>query len=231
MARIKFGMMMTDARGKLGGQVFTKTRSGATVRTKVTPVNPKTSFQGSVRNSFANISRQWSLLDNEQRAGWNAAVGEYAKTNVFGDTYLPSGKSLFQQINNNMSTAGSSLIHTVPASRQTTLFEFSEAFVNNTTGEVDLSIVIPAPIPASCRVVIEATASNSQGRYNFSGQYRQFAVLPGNAIPAPDVLYGLYVAKFGIPVRDRKISFRVYTIDNVSGLASPRATQDAIVTV
>ena len=229
MARIKFGMMMTDARGKLGGQVFTKTRSGATVRTKVTPVNPKTSFQGSVRNAFANISRQWALLDPEDRNGWNAAVGEYAKTNVFGDTYLPSGKSLFQQINNNLSTAGASLVQTVPASRQTTLFDFTEANVNSASGELDIIVFIPAPIPASCRVVIEATANNSPGRYNFSGQYRQFAVVPGSAIPDPDVLYNMYVSKFGTPIRDRKISFRVYTIDNVSGLASPKATQDAIV--
>lgn len=45
MAKIKFGMMMTDARGKLGGQVFSKNRSGSYVRTKVTPVNPQTTTQ------------------------------------------------------------------------------------------------------------------------------------------------------------------------------------------
>lgn len=228
MARIKFGMMMTDARGKLGGQVFTKTRSGATVRTKVTPVNPKTSFQGSVRNAFANISRRWALLDAEERNGWNAAVGEYAKTNVFGDTYLPSGKSLFQQINNNLTTAGATVVDTVPASRQTTLFDFSSADVNLSDGEINLTISLTAPIPASCRVIYEATAPNSPGRYNFSGQYRQFAMAPGSALITADLLNNAYIAKFGVPPRDKKISFRVYTIDNVSGLASPRATQDAI---
>lgn len=228
MARIKFGMMMTDARGKLGGQVFTKTRSGATVRTKVTPVNPKTSFQGSVRNAFANISRRWALLDPEERNGWNAAVGEYAKTNVFGDTYLPSGKSLFQQINNNLTTVGATVVNTVPASRQTTLFDFTGAQLDVGTGDIILDIVLPAPVPASCKVVFEATAPNSPGRYNFSGQYRQFHTSSGATLPSASVLYGLYVAKFGAPARDKKVSFRVYTIDNVSGLASPRATQDAI---
>ena len=42
MAKIKFGMMMTDASGKLGGQVFSKNRGGSYVRTKVTPTNPQT---------------------------------------------------------------------------------------------------------------------------------------------------------------------------------------------
>ena len=66
MARIKFGMMMTDARGKLGGQVFTKTRSGATVRTKVTPVNLKSSAQALVRNRFGSLSQGWRGLSEEE---------------------------------------------------------------------------------------------------------------------------------------------------------------------
>ena len=34
MAKIKFGAMMVDASGKLGGQVFAKNRGGAYIRTK-----------------------------------------------------------------------------------------------------------------------------------------------------------------------------------------------------
>jgi hypothetical protein len=55
MAKIKFGMMMTDARGKLGGHVFSKNRSGAYVRTKVTPVNGQTTAQTGVRAIFGAI--------------------------------------------------------------------------------------------------------------------------------------------------------------------------------
>lgn len=54
MALIKFGMMMTDARGKLGGHVFTKARNGATIRTKVSPANPQTSAQSLSRSIFCN---------------------------------------------------------------------------------------------------------------------------------------------------------------------------------
>ena len=57
MAKIKFGMMMTDARGKLGGQVFSKNKGGAYVRTKVTPSNPQTIAQTTRRALFAAI---WS---------------------------------------------------------------------------------------------------------------------------------------------------------------------------
>lgn len=99
MAKIKFGMMMTDARGKLGGQVFSKNRSGAYVRTKVTPVNPQTSFQQANRSLLGNLSSAWSNLNQEQRLAWNSQVENWQKTNVFGDLNKPTGKNLFTGLN------------------------------------------------------------------------------------------------------------------------------------
>ena len=68
MAKIKFGMMMTDASGKLGGQVFSKNRGGSYVRTKVTPTNPQSTAQMSIRGIFASISSRWSSLTEAQRS-------------------------------------------------------------------------------------------------------------------------------------------------------------------
>lgn len=99
MAKIKFGMMMTDARGKLGGQVFSKNRSGAYVRTKVTPVNPKTSYQQENRSLLGQMSAGWSDLKETQRAAWNGAVSDWQKTNIFGDLQKPTGKNLYTSLN------------------------------------------------------------------------------------------------------------------------------------
>ena len=115
MARIKFGMMMTDARGKLGGHVFTKARSGATVRTRVTPVNGQTSAQGAVRSRFGSLSQSWSSLSEEQRIAWNSKASTVGKTNIFGDSYYPSGKNLYVAINTNILNAGGSAINIPPA--------------------------------------------------------------------------------------------------------------------
>lgn len=98
--KVKFGMMMTDGRGKLGGQVASKNRAGSYVRTKVTPVNPQTTYQQNVRANFGNVSQYWSGLTAEQVDAWNAAVGEWQSTDIFGDLRTPSGKNLFQKINN-----------------------------------------------------------------------------------------------------------------------------------
>ena len=115
MARIKFGMMMTDARGKLGGHVFTKAKSGATIRTKVTPLNPKTSAQSEARGALSANSQAWRTLTENQRLAWNSAAQEVSKTNAFGDTYFPSGKNYFTAVNNNLRNVGGAILVEPPA--------------------------------------------------------------------------------------------------------------------
>lgn len=99
MAKIKFGMMMTDARGKLGGQVFSKNRAGAYVRTKVTPVNPQTALQQEGRELLGSLSQAWGTLQQNEVDAWNQAVDEWKTTDVFGDIKKPTGKNLFVKLN------------------------------------------------------------------------------------------------------------------------------------
>lgn len=228
MARIKFGMMMTDARGKLGGHVFTKTRSGATIRTKVTPTNPQTSAQGTVRGLFGNLSRFWALLTLSEQLSWNGVVGEYKKTNAFGDQYQPSGKNLFQMVNTNLNTVGAPQTNTPPAGRGVLAFDNLAIEIIISSTQMALQVHLLDTPGSSDFIVIEATAPMSTGRFNFSGSYRQISVSQASHIPDDTELWNLYVAKFGIPLAGRKISFRVYTISTASGIASPRQTVDAL---
>ena len=228
MARIKFGMMMTDARGKLGGHVFTKTRSGATIRTKVTPTNPQTSAQGTVRGLFGNLSRFWALLTLSEQLSWNGVVGEYKKTNAFGDQYQPSGKNLFQMVNTNLNTVGAPQTNTPPSGRGVLAFDDLSADVLVISQELEITVNLLDAPGASDFIVIEATAPMSPGRFNFSGTYRQIYVGLASAIPNPQVMYSKYKNKFGEPLVGRKISFRVYTISSASGIASPRQTADTL---
>src|SRR5690606_37427563 len=100
MAKVKFGMMMTDARGKLGGQVFSKNRAGSFVRTKVTPANPNTEANRKARALFFEISQQWSSLSQQVRDSFDAAVQDWARTDIFGDLRNPTRKNLCQSLTN-----------------------------------------------------------------------------------------------------------------------------------
>ena len=223
MARIKFGMMMTDARGKLGGHVFTKAKSGATIRTKVTPLNPKTSAQSEARSALGANSQAWRTLSETQRLAWNSAAQEVSKTNAFGDTYFPSGKNYFTAVNNNLRNVGGSVILDPPA-----LVEMPGL----TSVDVDFDLVAEqldiAPfyvgVDTDIIMVCNATSGQSAGRYNFSGKYRKFIGFSLAGAPNNTALYDFYVLKFGVPSAGQKVSFEFYLVNQTTGQVSPRVT-------
>ena len=43
--KAKFGSFIVDGRGKVNGHVISKNRAGSYIRTKVTPVNPRSTAQ------------------------------------------------------------------------------------------------------------------------------------------------------------------------------------------
>lgn len=228
MALIKFGMMMTDARGKLGGQVFTKTRSGATIRTKVTPANPNTSAQSLARSRFGLISSEWRLLDEADRATWNSAVSNYSKTNIFGDTYLPSGKNLFVSLNSNLLSVGISSFMTAPLPVSVPSLLLTTAEVVVVDEEINLTYTGSEPGLGYSKV-IEATAPFSAGKYNFTGGFARISQWNGTSEPLPTGYYIDYVNKYGNPPPGTKIAFRACVIVNATGQKSPYSEVTTIV--
>ena len=228
MARIKFGMMMTDARGKLGGHVFTKAKSGATIRTKVTPLNPKTSAQSEARSALGANSQTWRLLTETQRLAWNSAAQEVSKTNAFGDTYFPSGKNYFTAVNNNLRNIGGDVLMNPPA-----LVEMPGL----TSVGVDFDLLAEqldiAPDylgnDADIVLVCNATSGQSAGRYNFSGKYRKFNGYALAGLPMNTLVYDNYVSKFGVPSAGQKVSFEFYLVNSTTGQVSPRVTTTVLI--
>lgn len=224
MAKIKFGMMMVDARGKLGGQVFSKNAGGAYVRTKVTPTNPNTSAQATARALFASISAGWSALTAAQRAAWNNAVASWAKTDIFGDLKNPTGKALYQRLNNQAQSAGLSAVTSVPAKAEmpddiVTAAQFGIAATTLTlTG---------ANTDASTQVMLFATPVVTDGTKFVKNRLRNIINFAGNADSAA-ADWTAYVNKFGAPSVGDKIFVGVkYVLSN--GQASPMQIVEATV--
>lgn len=201
MAKIKFGMMMTDARGKLGGQVFSKNRSGAYVRTKVTPVNPQTSFQQANRQLLGNLSSQWSSLSTEQRTAWNNTVEQWQKTNVFGDLAKPTGKNLFTGLNKNVLNffPGSDIMQVPPAKAELVPMAVASATFYVSTDNQLLIVLRGSELPGK-KVRVRATPPLSAGTSYVKNQLRDlgsaFTVSTENGI----VAQAAYIARFGTPL-------------------------------
>jgi hypothetical protein len=60
--KAKFEAIVTEGRGKLGGHVFSKIKSGAIVHTKVTPINRNTAFQAAIKSHLTLLSQGFRAL-------------------------------------------------------------------------------------------------------------------------------------------------------------------------
>lgn len=102
MAKIKFSALVSEMSGKLNGSVIARGKNYTTLRNRVIPVNVNTASQSAVRQIFASISKNWSLLTEEQRIAWNNAVSQWKGTGIFADELQLTGKALYQKLNNNL---------------------------------------------------------------------------------------------------------------------------------
>lgn len=228
MAKIKFGMMMTDARGKLGGQVFSKNRSGAYVRTKVTPVNPQTTFQQANRASLGALSSNWSALTEAQRSAWNEAAPQWEKTNVFGDLTRPTGKNLFTGLNK-VSTINfpGSAVQLVPPSKAE-LLPVVVASAIYAVGSETLTITFTASSEAGGTFQVRATPPVSQGTSFVKNLYRFIGVATRSGSTAT-MTSGELVARIGTVTAGDKIFIEIREVLTSGQLGVANAVQINIV--
>jgi hypothetical protein len=215
--KMKFGAIVVDGRGKIGGHVVSKNRAGSYLRTKVTPVNPNTAYQAAVRNRLSQLATAWAGLTAAQRLLWNNAVSAFKKTDIFGDIKNPTGFNLFQKLNNNLSRIGIAQINVPPLPVElptitTGVLVATNAGVMTVTFTVDPSI-------AATDVEIEATPALSPGISFVKSEFRVIGKMPVLAAHVADIA-ALYIAKFGaVGAVGQKVFIRMKQISKTTGQA------------
>ena len=222
--KIKWGALVVDGRGKLGGHVAAQNKGGSYLRTKVTPANPQTTFQTSIRSLFGSISQQWSALTAANITAWNAAVDSWKQTNIFGDIKLPSGKALFQRLNTQARAVEYSAMTSPPAKLEMVEGVLTDASLGITAETLTLT---GAYTGTDAKVVLSSSGSVSLGTTFVKNLLRQFNYQLGSTYVAADA-YTAYVARFGDPVIGQKIYIGVkYVLPN--GQASVRQSIQATI--
>lgn len=229
--KMKWGALVVDGRGKIGGHVASKNRSSAYLRTKVTPVNPQTGYQLGVRNLFTQLSQAWRGLDQSQRDSWNGAVGDFARTNVFGDPVNPTGFNLFQRLNNNLITIGGAQISVPPLPSAVGEVVASELSAEDGTVGESLSLTLTAAVPAGTAVKVFATAPQSAGKSFVKSEYRLIDVLDPAEI-TPVNLLTAYQDKFGSTGQaGQKIFVKTVAVNTTTGQQGTPSEVSAVVEV
>ncbi len=216
-ALIKMAHIVAEARGSIGGTVFSKNTYGAYLRAKVTPVNPSTVAQQISRNFMTTVAQTWRGITQLQRDLWNSSAVNFSRTNIFGDSVQLTGFNLFMRLNKNLLEIGGSQIADAPQPASVPGFE-SLSVAADTTLATMLATFAPA-IDASIDVQVFATAPLSAGKQFVKSEFRKIAVLTVADV-SPEDLAAAYVAKFGaLPPIGSKIFIGLKPTNNTTGQA------------
>ena len=191
--KLKFGAIVTDGRGKIGGHVASKNRAGAYLRTKVTPSNPNTVAQMQARSILASLSQRWQTLTESQRSGWNDAVKEWGTTDIFGDIKNPSGINLFVKLNANLLSISYPQLSDVPAKSEIPAVVVVGAVYRITTDTIE--ITFDSFLADGYVALVRATPKLSAGVSFVKSQFRVIGY--GNVSLGALSLAGAYSNKFG----------------------------------
>lgn len=100
MALVKFGPVVSDVRGSIGGTVFSRSRAGAFARIRTKPVFTPTTSRTHWQSAMAYVYAYWhDTMTNAKRIAWNTLGDNTDFTNALGDVYHPSGYNLFLRMN------------------------------------------------------------------------------------------------------------------------------------
>lgn len=226
MSLIKTGGGVAAISGKTGGTVYGRNKAGAYSRNWAKPVNPGTSRLTDVRSNFAAASAAYATLTLLQINAWAAYASLLTRTNRQGDSYTPSGRQMFMECYNNMSTVGQapltspSSITNVPA-----MTGIGAITLSVTAGAINVYSILDAtysiPSGGDGYVIVEAAPFHKVSVRNVNTGFRQVFIANGPDYPF-NIKAGVQ-AVFGSALQVGQIGdLRVRVIDELSGLGSTR---------
>ena len=228
MAKLVYGPIVSDARNKEGGVVFTKTRFGSMARRKVSPTQPRSSSQMNVRASFTALSKLWSdaTMDN-YRAAWIALADSYPVKDVFGQSQKLTGHQMFVRLNRALQTISVNPILPAPASLSVPYPGTLTLAKAGGPPITSLSVDVATPPTAAEKGVIFATSPQSPGRATAGAKFRKLKLINSLTTLPSDILPE-YITKFGAPPTGRKVFVRILFTNATTGAQS--LPSEAIIT-
>ena len=219
MAKIMFGAIATDARGKIAGVVYSKNAAGAYIRQKVSPTQSLTTRRGLVRARMTNLAKYWSAtLTPAQILAWNAFSKNNPVTDVFGRTQTLSGIQTFCRLNAQILNVSGTQIDDPPASL--TIEGITSITITSDASTPTLSLAFgPSPLAANVMLNVFATQQLPSGR-TFTKSFMRWIFSSAAAAATPSNILAAYTGKFGALVGGTKIGFLVNVVDSTTGAAT-----------
>ena len=158
MAVIKLGSVVSDIRGSVGDETYSRNQGGPFVRARVTPTDPSSFDQGLARQAVSDVSKAWSdTLTEAQRESWRTYAGIHRRPDRWGQPKHLSGYVWFLRSN-------------IPNSRWAQTIDFLEAPSEPPLGQLPFTFTAEAdgPIdPYFVRPVLEPNVKLFAGLWSY----------------------------------------------------------------
>lgn len=217
--KVTMGIIVSEARGKVSGNVFSKNKGGAIVRNRVTPINRRSTAQQNQRQVLASLAASWRGLSDAQRASWNSASPNFPQSDNLGQTIFLSGEQLYIRCNLNLTLTGNSLITSAPTPADFAVIAFTSLTVTADDGIVSLAFT--PTVPAGYEMVVRATAPYSPGKSFVPQSAFRFIQSVAPAATSPQALTVAYALVHGAitGATGQKIAVEFFLVEQASGLA------------
>lgn len=218
MAQLKYGAIVTDIKGKIGGIVFQGGKQGPVAKLDAIADSAKLTKAdaGRVINTLpltASIAGAWRQLSDIQRASWVTGAVNYPAYNKFGTAYTPSGFQVFMTLNFQIVAMAGSLLTECPVPVTVPdLIDYNIGWTPSTS----INLVFAMTPPADCMLRIEATQPMSLGRAPKNSFYKVIDQLD-NTITSPHNLFTKYVAVYGAVPANAVLYFRLMNVSTLTG--------------
>lgn len=220
MATVKYGAIIVDARGKVGGHYLSMGAGGNVLATNGSRVNQRGTVKklwGYTKNVVMYVSQQWSLLNQSQRDAWQAASANWPTKNKVGDTVALRGYSLYMKLNLSLRFAGQSILNDPPVKTSVTpvnALSVPTCTVSNIT--VSASVIIGLnEILVYC-----ASRTQSAGVKPTRNQMRVIQTRAQGQSPTVNIFTN-YNAIWGAPSLGGTLNFMCYILNITTGQQSP----------
>jgi hypothetical protein len=227
--------LISDARGKLGGTVYSRNPYGPYTRAKTAPIQPRTPSQQAGRANFASATGTWRALTVTDRAAWSAYADTLTRRGSLGHAYTPSGFHTFLTAFRFAQQAGAAVAPSPPPLGSTLLLPAfgAAATISSLTGAFVLAITPAAPFTLSPGTYIPYATPGLSSSISFVPRQTYRNLVPAFT-PDPVLAYyhaeAQYLAVFPAPSVGSLLHIQIRSANRFTGLVSRPALRTVTVT-
>lgn len=216
MATIKFGAIVTDMRGKLGGHVFQKGNQSRVMKTRGTPPKAISSVKLRQSDYLKQVRDYWRTFTQNGRVQWGKTAKDFPVKNRFGDNIVLNGYQFYVKHAMAYKRAGFALplnVSDLTTVRSSAYLVSSNISISSGT----LSILLSGTVAPS-RFSILANKVRYDSSAVRRSDFRWFAQF-NNSVPSNTGLYGSMENVIG-PITGNEVIYIGVVLTNPFGLTN-----------